>query len=78
MKLCGVRKRKTKEAEPSLKPCPFCGELADASSGRFNASSWAWVECSNCEIGYRTDSENETPKALLDKCVRKWNTRIGD
>ena len=75
MKLCGTKKRTAKET--ALKPCPFCGELADCASGRLGDSSWAWVECSCCEIGCRTDSEKDTPKTLLDKCVNKWNKRTG-
>ena len=58
-----------------LKPCPFCGEKAELSSGRFDGKDTSYVTCRKC--GSCGEFFIVNPKyASAEKAIKAWNTRV--
>lgn len=58
-----------------LKPCPFCGEKAELSSGRVNGNDASYVYCTRC--GSRGESFWVSPNyASAEKAIEAWNRRV--
>ena len=58
-----------------LKPCPFCGEKAELSSGRFDGKATSYVICTRC--GSSGEFFFVSPKyASAEKAIEAWNRRV--
>ena len=58
-----------------LKPCPFCGEKAELSSGRFDGKDTSYVTCTRC--GSRGEFFFVCPRyASAEKAIKAWNKRV--
>lgn len=58
-----------------LKPCPFCGDEAELSTGRFDGKDTSYVMCKKC------GSQGEfflvsTKYASAEKAIKAWNRRV--
>lgn len=60
-----------------LKPCPFCGGMADFEKDYFCTKSYFWVKCTEC--GARIASVEESLYyCAKDKAIELWNKRRTD
>lgn len=66
-------------AEQKLKPCPFCGGIAEMENT--HTPSY-WVECTdcNCQVGDQMSHELyddiPTHKMSIQNACNAWNTRV--
>ena len=63
------------DAQPELKPCPFCGGTADTVVGTRGKDYIAYVKCNECDaIGekFRFNSVD----GVMDLAKLSWNRRI--
>lgn len=61
--------------DTELKPCPFCGEKAKLSSGRFDGKDTSYVMCTRC--GSRGEFFCVSPKyASAERAIEAWNRRV--
>ena len=59
----------------NLKPCPFCGGIAEFRLAQSFFDSAIYVECTNCEC--RTKPiEQSIEYTAREKAVEIWNTRV--
>jgi len=69
----------------TLKPCPFCGEPAEAINSLaddiFNSGNWARISCVNHDCGVKPYSvqsatrELQLLSSLKAAVAHRWNTR---
>ena len=63
--------------QEELKPCPFCGEKAEVSSGRFDGKDTSYVMCTRC--GSRGEFFFVSSRyASAEKAIKAWNRRVQD
>ena len=62
---------------PELKPCPFCGGVAELSCGGDEYELWAKVECADCDanIVASSDYQDRDTDELAKQAVAAWNRR---
>jgi len=57
-----------------LKPCPFCGGMADFAKDYLCTESYIWIECTKC--GARIAGVAEAlDYCAKDKAIELWNKR---
>ena len=67
------------DVEPTLKPCPFCGDAANMFVQLIEPHWWA-AEIDCCGIykhacSARIVSQGDTRQEAIDNAVRNWNMR---
>lgn len=63
--------------ETKLKPCPFCGGIAEIKHDFYDNDQHSYVRCRGCRCKI-SDVQISTEYSSDEKAAERWNRRVDD